>query len=158
MCYVIFTRLINKKVFVSMSDFLASIFGKVHKQQDPAFAQKLDEAKKELQSSQGQVVAILVSSVAFATFGIANAASGSFISLPIILVSLPVGFLSYNGYQATKNLYDILDNLTNYRNSYGLESSFDAQKIKSKLKEGTYFFEWTTNANVDEMVRSGQAR
>lgn len=141
-----------------MSNFFASIVDKVHKNLDPSLAQKLDEAKQQVQLIQMQTIAVLVASVAFGTFGVANAVAGGITAFPIILVGLPVGYLAYNAYHVAKNLYDVIDNVKNYRNSYGIDLSLDAQKLKSKLKEGTCCFEWLTNAVVDEMVRSGHAR
>jgi hypothetical protein len=72
------------------------------------------------------------------------------LGLPIIFVSIPIGYLSYNTTQVSKNILEILNNPKAYQNSYGISNTLDSKKLKAKLKENTFFFDFFIEYGVSK--------
>lgn len=140
-----------------MASFISSFMENVHENIDPSYIREKEETKKQLQSIGLISTAILVASIALVIFGVALTASGGFsaiIGLPIILVSLPLGYLSFNAYKVTKNISDIEDNPKEYQRFIGWDLIWDKQKIKKKLEQETFCFSWIVDVAVEEMGKS----
>lgn len=133
---------------LNLSLFLESI----HENANPAYLQQKEEKKKLIQSMGLISTAVLVASAVVGIFGIALTLSGgvgAVMGLPLILVNLPLGYLSFNAYKVSQNINDIIDNPAIYRN---LNQTFDKQKIKKKLEKETFFFNWIIDVLVDKYV------
>lgn len=121
---------------------------------DPSYLEAKEEMKKNLRTMGLVATGTLVASFALTFFGAALTTSG--FGAPIIFVSLPLGYSSYNCYKISENLYDIIENPTEYQKFTSL--SVDKQKIKKKLGEGTFCFSWIIDLAVDEAIKSAQKR
>lgn len=141
-----------------MVNLIPSFLDYIHENIDPAYAERKKEVKKSIQAAGLISTAALVASIVFGVLGIALTTSAGvavIFGLPIILVSLPVGYLSYNSYKTLENIKDVLENPKKYQNSFGLEDSFDKQSLKNKLTQGTFCFSWCIGFILEEMFKSG---
>lgn len=140
---------------------LASFLENIHETVDPAYLEAKEANKKGIQFVGFIATATFVASVASAIFGMALTVSsgfGAILGAPIILVSLPIGYASYNAAKVSKNINDIIDNPKEYQKLFGLHQVFDKQKIKKKLEQETFCFSWAVNVVVEAMVKSGYAQ
>lgn len=139
-----------------MINFICSSIENIHENIDPSYLKEKEGVKNNVLVIGLVSTATFVTSIAFAIFGIALTVSsglGAFIGFPIILVSLPVGYLSYNAYKISKNTNDIIDNPKKYQRLFGLDPAFDKQKIKNKLEQGTFCF-----SSIVEIALEGVAK
>lgn len=82
-----------------MVNFISSFMENIHENIDPSYMKEKEETKKQLQAIGLVSTAALIVSIAIGLFGTASTASGGFgavIGLPLILVSLPLGYFSFN--------------------------------------------------------------
>ncbi|MBS0585280.1 MAG: hypothetical protein JSR76_03135 [Verrucomicrobia bacterium] len=137
-----------------MSGFI-SFIEKFHESVSPEYVKKKEGAQKEVQQVGLIATAALVGSVAFGVLGVLLTISGGFpavIGLGLILVTLPLGYLAFNTYTASKNMRDIIDSPKEYQKFLGLDQAFDKQKIKNKVSEGTFWFNWIVDIAIDKMM------
>lgn len=140
-----------------MTSILASFAEKIHEHADPAYLKFKSNAKNDLEVVGMFATAALVASVVVGIAGFALASAGGLtavIGVPLILVSLPVGYMAYNTYRITDNLADIIDNPKKYDNSLGMDIGH--HQLKSKLKQGTVGANWVVNFVVSELAKSGK--
>ncbi|MBA3816436.1 MAG: hypothetical protein H0X29_07950 [Parachlamydiaceae bacterium] len=141
-----------------MVNFVSSFIESIHENIDPSYLKDKDQAKKNLKQIGLTSTATLVTSIVFGILGISLTASGAAIGLPLILVSLPIGYLSFNVYNVSKNINDILDNPKDYQRLFVLDPGYDKQKIKTKLEQGTFCFSWIIELALDEVAKSNNMR
>lgn len=135
-----------------MLNSMSSFFENIHENIDHAYLLEKEERKKQIQSVGLISTAVLVASAVVGIFGFALTISGTVgavIGLPLILVTLPLGYLSFNTYKVSKNMNDIIDNPTAYRN---LNLTLDKQQIKKKLQQETFCFDWIIDLAVEKIV------
>lgn len=128
----------------------------LHENIDPEYKKQKAEVKGFLQQVGLASTAAAVTSVALGILGIVFAASGglaAIVGVPLILVSLPVGYLAYNAYRIAENLNEIVDNPKKFQASFGLEGGFDKDKVKAKLKENTFGFSWIIDVAIDQLSK-----
>lgn len=128
----------------------------VHENIDPEYKKQKEEMKDGLQKMGLLSTAGVASSIALGILGIALTASGglaAIVGVPLILVSLPLGYLAYNAYRVAENLNDIVDNPIKFHAPFTLEKAFDKQKIKEKLKENTFGFSWIIDFAIDQLSK-----
>lgn len=126
-----------------------------HRSADPQYARDIDKARSALQDAGLWLTAVAVGSVAFGVIGISltcGGGVGAALGTSLILVTLPLGYLSFNGTKVSKNLSDILNNPKEYITLKGF-GKLDKQKIKKKVEEETYCFHWIVDAMVDKMIK-----
>lgn len=140
-----------------MAGFIARFAEGLHEQIDPSYQLKKEETRKQIQQFGLISTASFVLSVAFAIFGIALTASsglGAFFGFPIIFVALPTCYFSYNASKALTNFNDIINNPKEYLDLLG---SPDKPKIKKKLEERTFGFNWIIDFVVDGTAKKVRA-
>ena len=140
-----------------MASFISSFAEAIHECADPAYLKFKSQTKKDLEIVGMLATAALVASVVVGIAGFALASAGGLaavVGAPVILVSLPVGYLAYNIYRITDNLAEIIDNPKKYDNSLGMDLGH--HKLKRQLKQGTIGFDWIVNFVVSEMAKSGK--
>jgi hypothetical protein len=128
----------------------------IHENIDPEYKKQKTEIKDSLQKVGLMSTAAIAASVAFGILGITMTASGglaAIVGVPLILVSLPLGYLAYNGYRVAENLNEIVDNPKKYQATFGLEDGFDKDKVKAKLKENTFGFSWIIDFAIDQLSK-----
>jgi hypothetical protein len=133
----------------------------IHTALDPVYAKKKEEHLADCQLAKLISAAALATSVAFAVFGIVLAVSGgpaAIVGLALILVSLPLGYLSYNAYRTSENAIDICNNPIEYLNFTRFDETFNKQTLKNKLTQGTFGFDLFTDLLIEKMVQRKIAR
>lgn len=140
-----------------MIDYISPYMENIHENVDPAYKMEKEEAKRQLQPIGLVATATLIASIALGIFGIALAVSGGYgaiVALPLILISVPLCYLSYNAYKVTKNIDEIIDNPKKYQKfHYQQDPTLDMQKIKKKLAKDTICFRPVVDWFVDKMDR-----
>ena len=129
----------------------------LHENIDSAYKKQKEEVKDCLQKVGLLSTATMAASIALGILGITCAATGGLaavVGVPLILVSLPLGYLAYNGYRIAENLNDIVANPKKYQVSFGLEGALDKDKVKEKLKENTFGFSWIISAVIDQLSKN----
>jgi|JI9StandDraft_1071089.scaffolds.fasta_scaffold21419_5 hypothetical protein len=150
--------IIHSNLIVNYGDNVSgfiSLIEKFHESLDPVYLKKKEGAQKEIQQVGLVATAALVGSVAFGVLGILLTISGGFpaaIGLGLILVTLPLGYLAFNTYTASKNMRDIINSPKEYQKLLSLDQVFDKQKIKDKVSEGTFCFNWIVDIAVEKMI------
>jgi len=110
---------------------------------------ELDQAKSPFRKASIAAVIGLITSVALAIIGIAMIGSGVHSAgIPLLIVSLPIGYLSYNIYKVSDNIIDALDTMPEYRR----HGKADLQKLKVKFKQGTFCFGYAIDYLVAKMT------
>ena len=140
-----------------MTSIISSFIENVHENIDPSYLKEKREIKKNLQQVGLISTAASIASLAVGIFGLALTVSGglgAIIGLPLILVSLPLGYLAFNTYKLSENMKDIIDNPKEYQRFFGLVPTFDKQKIKKKLEEETFCFSWAAELAAEAMAKS----
>jgi hypothetical protein len=142
-----------------MIDFPA-FFESCHEALDPSYAVNKKNNLNSLKNLELISSAALISGIAFMVLGIALCSSGlgAIIGVPLVLISIPTCYFSYNGTRVLENLQDIFDNPKKLQNLYLLDTSFDKYSFKNKLKEGTFCFNWFIDAAIEQMVNNGTAK
>lgn len=139
-----------------MSSFVSNFFEGVHETSNPSYVKEKEELREKVQEAKSYSTAVLASSIALFILGIALIGTGA--GIPLILVSLPMGYASYNFYKTCDNVKDIIDNPKQYQNIWGLDGTYNRQALRSKLAEGTIFFDWFADFIVAKLVKSDLAR
>ncbi|KAF3362754.1 hypothetical protein PHSC3_000668 [Chlamydiales bacterium STE3] len=132
-----------------MANFISSLVENIRGSIDSPYGETHQEAKIGLQTIGLTSTATLVTSVAFGVFGVALTIWGglaAIVGLTIILVSLPLGYLSYSAYKLSDNMNDIIVNPKKYQGQNLLGANIDKEKIKKKLKKETVCLK----ANIDK--------
>lgn len=145
-------------------NFISSFVEKVHEKIDPSYLKKKENVRQNLMTVGLVSTASLVMSTAFGIFGIAltNSAKTSVLAgLSVLLVSLPMGYLSYNVYKVSGNAKSIIDDPKLYwdplKSEKGLKGA-NIQKVKRKLEEGTIGFSWVIDCAVTEGIKVYKAK
>lgn len=126
--------------FVAMKKPVADFLENAHRELDPQYKAKQDEAVATIDRYKLMAVAALAVSVFFAFLGLQFVLGGhAIIGCFIELVSFPVAFIAYNGYKVLENLRKVALNPKYYSDvtKNGLELS--REKVKNCLIEGTLF-------------------
>lgn len=123
--------------------FLPSIVESFHENFDINYAQQKKVFQIGVQTLKIIAAATLVSSAVTTFF-----AFNSLFSLPSILVSLPLCYISYNSYQIADNLHDIIKNPKEYQLAWGLVPKFNRAKIAKKLRQNTILLDWPPIQNA----------
>ena len=94
------------------------------------------EVKEKFVTASLESTAVLIGSVALDIIGIGISYSwlGPIVGVPIILVGLPLGFASYNGYRVSENLLQVINHPKEYCTS---KNTFDKEKLKKVLTQNT---------------------
>jgi len=150
-----------------MNSFIDGLTGAYHKtvegiknNVDPTYAKKQKEVRDATQAGSLAAVALLVADVAFFVLGFALCAAGGgalVLGIPLVLVTLPVGYLAYNAYRTCENLKEIIDTPSKYQNLGGI-GGWHKDSFKTGLIKGTFCFEWFADLIVQNMVEKGLAQ
>jgi len=123
--------------------FLPSILESCHEGLDPEYAQQKKACQVGIQTFKLIAAATLVYSAVSTVFALSSP-----FSFPIIFVTLPLCYISYNSYQMAENLHQIINNPKQYQYGWGTIPEFNHTKIAHKLKENTILMDWLLLENV----------
>lgn len=140
-----------------MVNFVGDFLDFIDEQTNPKIAREKTETREICQKAELAATAVLVASTALAIFGMAMSITSA-LGLPILFVTLPLCYLSYNCSKTIANFAKIIDRPTKYQNFIGLDKEINRLKVKEKLLEGTICFDWAVNALVDKYVADEQNR
>lgn len=138
-----------------MSGYITSFLETLDEVGNPGYVRSKENANKVLQEAGLYATACLVGSVALTVLGIILTTSvpyGKILGLPILFVSIPLGYFSFNVNQVSKNFLDIVKEPKKYQDLFGLTNSFNKDKVKSKLKEKTFYFDSFIEYGVDKAL------
>lgn len=108
----------------------------------------LPEVKRSLRSCSIIAVIGMIVAVSLAIIGIALTATGCpGAGVPLLILSVPLGYFSYNGYKVCANAIDVIANFKDYHKLLGL-AGVDEKQIKTRLSRDTFCFDYA----VDHMV------
>lgn len=139
-----------------MLNVIPTIADKIQETIDPQYLRDKLEAKKGLQKDKENSIQALAASIGLSIlgYGLSNCGVvGSLVSMPILMVSLPAGYLTYNSYKTSVNMSDILDNPKKYQTLDGLSQIYSEDLLKEKLRKETICFEWATDPLAERIVQ-----
>lgn len=116
----------------------------------PEAKQNVKVARQTLDKAQSTSRVFLIMSIALLTLGIVISSRSLISGFPIIFISLPMLYFSYNCYQGTGNLLKILDNVKEYLAKD--ENKLDREKVRATISKGTFCFEWCVDRLMNELA------
>ena len=123
--------------------------------QSQAEAQYFNDLKSTCRTCSIIGVIGMIVSIALAIIGIALTATGCVGGgVPLLVLSVPLAYFSYNGYKVSANALDVIDNYKDYEN---LVSGANTQKIKKRVNEGTICFEYAVDYLVSALTDADDA-
>lgn len=140
---------------MSLGENISLAVNQIRRHLDPVYVSQYREEKEACRVVGMVSLAGIVGSVALGILGFSLTACGGIavvIGVPLLLASLPAGYLSYNCYTISKNVLEIVNNPSAYR-ILGLGPA-DRQKIRSKLGEGTFLCNWAVDMVMNDIVSS----
>lgn len=121
----------------------------------PAYVELYREENRACRVVQAMALAATVCSVALGIFGLAAACTGAAAAAAsALLIAVPLGYVGYNGYKIFSNAAEIFNKPFLYQ-TMGV-GPFNADRVREKLAEGTFFCQWFTDALTDEFLTTIQ--
>lgn len=137
-----------------MNDIIASGLKWYVDHNDPAYKAQREKYRKMYQEYQSQSSAALCASVGAGVLGLA--CSSSLIRVPLLMIALPVGYLSYNANKFFGNVSEFNDNPFKYFSLKTLcdKPSIDREAFRRLLQKDTVCFDWAIDSYLDSISDS----